>query len=490
MHPCGVPPWKIFLLTSSTSTASHSPIARALAAAPFGEDHNLPRRVLDYVRGGQLDEELWATWRFFARHPGSPVWITGLTHRPELNGSHATVSGSCETGGDSFDVDTTSIVVRLGSDPDAGERVLISTRKLLWCPPTDPKDVDADAIAQVLAKDMGIEAAKIVCKNMSCKRCQRPCEAGKHCKVPHPPSRRLRLGKPGRLEDRVHYLCAACGRLQWKSRGASAVESAGMCWEGKHMVAACSDLDMKVDQRIFCTQSATLHVWNKGPPPLHVQEEMDLLPNSVTSLGICGYDYDTNMEEYHNYAHCSPLPYQWDAAESRIKLIHSLPNLEKLIISDVALSELVVTGERFPRLKCLSLDHILNDFDCRYHFSTSSLKILYINYFDEHAVAIENALHGATALEELHISELYEVSDLVIASNTLRSLSLCASGYGNNNEIAVWAPNLKELFAAPFILHQDLRWLKNHRLELDLPAGHVRPPLLVNNQSMWTFNLG
>lgn len=73
-------------------------------AAPYP---GLPFRVLEHFRGtAPDDDDMWNAWRFFARDLGSPVWLTGLIDRPELNGTRASIA--------SFDTGTPRSGARIG----------------------------------------------------------------------------------------------------------------------------------------------------------------------------------------------------------------------------------------------------------------------------------------------------------------------------------------------------------------------------------------
>lgn len=165
---------------------------------------NLPRLVLDYVRGSASDEDLWATWRFFALEVGASVWLKGMVHQPDFNGFEASIVSFHPKLGQG-----SRVGVRLTGGRGAALLVLPG-QKLSFCPPA-PADVTA--VANLLAKVLNAETAWMVCELVFCTRCERPCEADRDCEVPHPKEKRVELtGTPGRRPARQsHFLCLACG---------------------------------------------------------------------------------------------------------------------------------------------------------------------------------------------------------------------------------------------------------------------------------------
>lgn len=437
-------------------------ISRASKAAPnlrgrSPSPSDLPRLVLAHVRGSASDEDLWATWRFFTREPDSTVWLTGMRSRPDLNGASASIA--------SFDADAARVVVKLAS----GELLPLDGRNLAWCPPA-PADVDA--VVAVLAKVINVENAERVCRELFCTRCDLRCDAAERCEVPHQCEykRKELVGAAGRAVDEVHYLCGACGGLDWFSnREEAAVKSAGWCWEGKHTTVRMASGWRTSDDRRFKARDVQLLL---NP---FLQKQLDGMLDSLVSLRVSG-----GTESAWGDSRIWP-GFDCERMRSLVheKFEYALPNLKHLSLSRMdMLWEVVVNDELFPKLesttfKCMPAH-------CTYTFNTSRMTSFTAGGCDHFDDCLEAVLKGSTALEEviavgcdftLLIVESISLTILDLPDSTLDSLILCT-------------PNLKELKSACWNEEGKIpvKFLKSHAVDAHLPDDHVRPPLHVNNR--------
>lgn len=202
---------------------------------------NVPRRILEHLRNGASDEELWMAWRIFVRDVGSPVWLTGVDGRPELDGVPASIK--------SFDADSGRISVRIG---DGGEVLLLPGKMLSWHPLDVADGCEVNDVASLLEKVIDTGAVEKVCAQLTCTRCDLPCERGAMCTVPHAGWGWMEIGGDMTVFNAdvpALYACEACGERLWKtevSSATSAFESARPCWVGKHTTAVVLKADLRV----------------------------------------------------------------------------------------------------------------------------------------------------------------------------------------------------------------------------------------------------
>lgn len=465
-----IPPGLLAVPTPLAVASSESPRCDVVLTP----DRALARIVLSRVRGDASDEDLWEAWRFFTRELGDFIWLTGLTERPDLNGSRGLVV--------SFDAGTVSIGVKIAT----GETLLIPTRNLSWCPLVP----DVDAVAGVLAKVMDPEAVRRVYSELACKRCTKPCVVGSRCEVPHPKSSmKILVGKGEQgLVTSIIYLCDACGgRFR---RRVMEVEGVGHCWEGKHTSVQLPWLDGRRMKRHEYVALPGCRVPDE--PSLRQRIETLNMPDTVTFLEIVRPHEDRqfsldcafpNLEKLSLLTrHCDSYPY----ASGVIK-IEVFPALEKLFLRTHGANP----WHACPRPVCA--------------FNSSSLKMLNVGPWKGFEEDIEDLLDRLPALEELTIElrfghEPYPaptggeslVRDLPILSLSVRRLHFL----GNHKphfvkNLKLWTPSLMVMkldfqsghenptLPPPTVLG-ELTWLENHPLEKELRDGHVRPPLFVS----------
>lgn len=432
-----------------------------LHAPPEPSQRSLERSVYEYVRGEATDEEVWATWRFFAvdislsgfegvLKPNN-IWLKGMHDRPELNGAKASIA--------SFDSHSGKIGINVGF----GETIQLSGENISWCSPPTP---DMSAVVAILAKVIMAENAHRVCQFLECTRCRLPCKSGETCRVPHRSFRPTELvGPAGRSRNQVHKLCGHCGELEWfVNDGTTAQESEGWCFEGMHTLSELGE-----DEKRKCNASLADLALNP-----FLQNQIDGLSDALVTLSLRGRLSPWTVGD------------EWPGVDIhsmirgiRQSFAYSLPSLKHLQLSYMStLKSISIEDLNLPKIE--SVTFVGMPADCVYSFKSSSLKTFLSAGSENFGECVRNVARGAPALDELTAAG-HALGDLVVASNSITVLDLPDAIV---RSLTLWTPNLKKLQSGSMEESSVIRvnFLSRHSLAGSLPRDHVRPPLLFNER--------